>query len=43
MTAMPYAAEQMTDFMVGVGFIPEAPDLTAILDDQFVQAYADAA
>ena len=31
----------MSDFMVGVGFIPEAPDLTTILDDSFVQAYAN--
>lgn len=43
MVHMPYAAERMTEFMVEVGFIPEAPDLDAILDDQFVQAYADAA
>ncbi|MEO1351171.1 MAG: ABC transporter substrate-binding protein [Cyanobacteria bacterium J06635_15] len=42
MTSMPYAAEQMADFMVSVGFIPEAPDLEAVLDDQFVQAYAEA-
>ncbi len=39
---MPAAAEEMAEFMVGVGFIPEAPDLSTILDDQFVQAYADA-
>ncbi|WP_008308646.1 ABC transporter substrate-binding protein [Leptolyngbya sp. PCC 6406] len=43
MVHMPYAAERMTEFMVEVGFIPEAPDLDAVLDDQFVQAYADAA
>lgn len=42
MKHMPFAAPQMADFMVGVGFIPEAPDLTKILDDQFVQAYAAA-
>ncbi|MGB3612212.1 MAG: ABC transporter substrate-binding protein [Elainellaceae cyanobacterium] len=42
MTAMPFAAKEMADFMVGVGFIPEAPDLEAVLDSQFVQAYADA-
>lgn len=39
---MPAAAEEMAEFMVGVGFIPEAPDLAPILDDQFVQAYANA-
>lgn len=43
MKHMPYAAQQMADFMVGVGFIPEAPDLDTILDDQFVQAYAESA
>ncbi|MEO0409685.1 MAG: aliphatic sulfonates ABC transporter substrate-binding protein, partial [Cyanobacteria bacterium P01_A01_bin.135] len=42
MTAMPFAAKEMADFMVGVGFIPEAPDLNAVLDNQFVQAYAEA-
>ncbi len=39
MKYMPYAAQKMAEFMVGVGFIPEAPDLEAILDDQFVKAY----
>ena len=43
MKHMPFAAKEMADFMVGVGFIPEAPDLTTILDDQFVQAYAASA
>ena len=42
MKHMPFAAEQMAEFMVGVGFIPEAPDLTQVLDGQFVQAYAEA-
>ncbi len=39
---MPAAAVEMADFMVGVGFIPEAPNLETILDDQFVKAYAAA-
>lgn len=39
---MSSAAEEMAKFMVGVGFIPAAPDLAPILDDQFVQAYAKA-
>ena len=43
MKHMPFAAQKMAKFMVDVGFIPEAPDLTKILDDQFVQAYAKAA
>lgn len=41
MKYMPYAAGQMADFMVEVGFIPSAPDLDSILDDQFVQTYAN--
>ncbi|MGL5943841.1 MAG: ABC transporter substrate-binding protein [Waterburya sp.] len=40
MKHMPFAAERMSQFMIEVGFIPEAPDLTKILDAQFVQAYA---
>ena len=40
MKHMPFAAQRMSSFMVDVGFIPEAPDLTKILDDQFVKAYA---
>ena len=40
MKHMPYAAEKMANFMVEVGFIPEAPDLTKVLDDTFVKAYA---
>ena len=43
MKHMPFAAKDMADFMVGVGFIPEAPDLTTVLDDQFVKAYAASA
>ncbi|MEL6161154.1 MAG: ABC transporter substrate-binding protein [Cyanobacteria bacterium J06623_5] len=42
MKHMPYAAEEMADFMVGVGFIPEAPALEPILDDRFVKAVAAA-
>jgi NitT/TauT family transport system substrate-binding protein len=35
---MPYAATKMADFMKGVGFIKKVPDLTKILDAQFVKA-----
>ncbi|MEL6604913.1 MAG: ABC transporter substrate-binding protein [Cyanobacteria bacterium J06614_10] len=42
MKHMPYAAKEMADFMVGVGFIPEAPPLEPILDDRFVKALAAA-
>lgn len=41
MKHMPYAAQKMAEFMVKVGFIESAPDLTKILDDQFVKAYAE--
>lgn len=41
MEHMPFAAKQMADFMVSVDFIPAAPPLEPILDDQFVRAYAD--
>ena len=40
---MPFAAPQMSKFMVDVGFIPEAPDLTKIFDDRFVKAYSEQA
>ncbi len=41
MTHMPYAAQEMADFMVNVGFIPEEPDLTSLFDDSFVKTYAE--
>ncbi|MBD2112794.1 MULTISPECIES: ABC transporter substrate-binding protein [Cyanophyceae] len=39
MKYMPYASQKMAEFMVELKFIPEAPDLEAILDDQFIKAY----
>ena len=41
MKHMPFAAQKMADFMVGVGFISEAPDLTKLFDDRFIKAYAE--
>ncbi len=42
MQHMLYAARQMVDFMVRVGFISEGPkDLEALFDDRFVRAYAE--
>ncbi|ELS03522.1 ABC transporter, substrate-binding protein, aliphatic sulfonates family [Xenococcus sp. PCC 7305] len=41
MKHMPFAAKKMSKFMLDVGFIDSEPDLTTILDDQFVKAYAD--
>jgi NitT/TauT family transport system substrate-binding protein len=40
MKNMPFAAQKMADFMKGVGFIKKVPDLTTILDPQFVKALA---
>jgi NitT/TauT family transport system substrate-binding protein len=41
MEHMPFAAEKMLNFMLEVGFIPTRPPLDSILDNTFVQAYAD--
>lgn len=41
MVNMPFAAVEMTEFMIKVGFIPEGPDLSVLFDDQFIRAYAD--
>jgi len=41
MKHMPFAAERMAEFMVGVDFIPEEPDLSGLLDDRFVRDYAE--
>jgi NitT/TauT family transport system substrate-binding protein len=41
MKSMPFAAQEMADFMVGVGFIPEKPDLSSLFDSSFVEAYAE--
>ncbi|MEL6928017.1 MAG: ABC transporter substrate-binding protein [Cyanobacteria bacterium J06600_6] len=43
MKHMSFAAPKMAKFMVDVGFIPEAPDLTTIFDDRFVKAYSEQA
>jgi NitT/TauT family transport system substrate-binding protein len=40
MKHMSFAAPKMAEFMKSVDFIPEAPDLTKIFNDQFVKAYA---
>ena len=41
MKHMPFAAQKMSKFMLDVGFIESEPDLTKILDSQFVKAYAN--
>lgn len=40
MKHMPFAAQKMADFMIKVGFIKKVPDLTKILDAQFVKTLA---
>jgi NitT/TauT family transport system substrate-binding protein len=37
MKHMPYAAKQMADFMVKVGFIPEKPDMSKLFNSSFVK------
>ncbi|MEZ4658454.1 MAG: ABC transporter substrate-binding protein [Caldilineaceae bacterium] len=42
MTHLAFAANQMAQFMVGVGLIPAAPaDFSTLFDDRFVKAYSD--
>jgi NitT/TauT family transport system substrate-binding protein len=41
MTSLPYAAEEISKFLVETGLLKEAPDVSKILDSQFVKAYAD--
>ncbi|QIZ71298.1 ABC transporter substrate-binding protein [Oxynema aestuarii] len=41
MTALPYAAEQISDFLMETGFVQNQPDLSKIFDDRFVKAYAE--
>jgi NitT/TauT family transport system substrate-binding protein len=42
MTSLPYAAEEIADFLLASEFIDEKPDLQRLFDDQFVKAYAEA-
>jgi NitT/TauT family transport system substrate-binding protein len=43
MSSLPYAAEQISQFLVESKLVPEAPDVSNIFDDQFVKAYAEQA
>jgi NitT/TauT family transport system substrate-binding protein len=40
MTSLPYAAEQISKFLVDSGLAPQAPDLSNLFDDRFIKAYA---
>lgn len=41
MTSLPYAAEQISTFLLESELIEQEPDLSTIFDDQFVRAYAE--
>jgi NitT/TauT family transport system substrate-binding protein len=41
MTSLPYAAQQISTFLVEAGLAKTKPDLTRLFDDRFVKAYAD--
>jgi NitT/TauT family transport system substrate-binding protein len=43
MTSLPYAAQEISTFLVETGLAKTKPDLTQIFDDRFVKAYADKA
>ncbi len=40
MANMPYAAQQMANFMSSVGFIKSVPDMSNLFDDRFIKSYA---
>ncbi len=42
MTSLPYAAAEISSFLLESGLIQQSPDLTQLFDDRFVQAYATA-
>lgn len=41
MTSLPFAAKEISKFLLENNFIKQEPDLTKILDDRFVKAYAE--
>lgn len=43
MNSLPYAAEQISTFLVEAGLAQEAPDLSRLFDDRFIKAYAETA
>ncbi len=40
MASLPYAAQEISKFLVTAGLAKQAPDLSRLFDDRFVQAYA---
>ncbi|MBD1869371.1 ABC transporter substrate-binding protein [Cyanobacteria bacterium FACHB-471] len=43
MSSLPYAAEQISQFLVESELVQEAPDVSNIFDDRFIKAYAEQA
>jgi NitT/TauT family transport system substrate-binding protein len=41
MMSLPYAAEEISKFLVEAGLVKEKPDVSKIFDDRFVKAYAE--
>jgi NitT/TauT family transport system substrate-binding protein len=41
MTSLPYAAEEISQFLVETGLIKQKPDLSKLFDDRFVKAHAE--
>jgi NitT/TauT family transport system substrate-binding protein len=41
MTSLPYAAQEISKFLVDSGLMKQTPDLSKIFDDRFVKAYAE--
>jgi NitT/TauT family transport system substrate-binding protein len=41
MKSLPYAAKEISGFLMEAGLVREAPDISNIFDDQFVKAYAE--
>ena len=41
MTALPYAADEISKFLVDAGLSKTKPDLSKLFDDRFVKAYAE--
>lgn len=40
MTSLPYAAQEISQFLTDVGLIKQKPDVSKLFDDRFVKAYA---
>ena len=40
MTSLPYAAQEISKFLVETGLVKQAPDVSKLFDDRFVKAFA---